>query len=216
MNIKDYTYSDERVKMNYRVFHPDKYEKLPLLVFLHGAGERGEDLEVLYRHGVPKLISDGGELPAVVLCPQCPEGIVWDNVVFQVKEIIDSVCAEYGILSDRIVLTGLSMGGYGTWSVAFTYPDLFAGIAPVCGGGMAWRTGLLKRSNTPVRAYHGDADVTVIPEYSEIMIDRMKRDGADAELILLSGMGHNDGANYAYANTDLVDWLLSQRRADRA
>ena len=198
--------------MNYRVFSPDKYDGLPLLVFLHGAGERGDDLDILYRHGVPKLIRDGREIPAVVLCPQIPDGIVWDNVVFQVKDIVDSVCVEYGILSDRIVLTGLSMGGFGTWSVAFTYPELFAGIAPICGGGMTWRVGLLTRASTPVRMYHGDNDLTVIPEYSKIMFNRLKQDNADAELSLLAGMGHTEAANYAYEHTDLMEWLLTRRR----
>ena len=212
MNIKDYVYSDGRVSINYRVFYPEQYAELPLLVFLHGAGERGTDPQVLYRHGVPKLVADGREIPAVVLCPQCPSDIVWDNIVFEVKDIIDSVVREYGIAPDRIVLTGSSMGGYGTWSVALTYPDFFAGIAPVCGGGMAWRLGALVRSNTPVRAYHGDADISVVPEYSKIMIERLKREGGDGELVLLPGMGHNDGANYAYRETELVDWLLSRRR----
>lgn len=213
MNIKDYKYNGKRVDLSYRVFTPDEYKDLPLLICLHGAGERGiDDLDILYRHSIPKLIYDGREIPAVVLCPQCPKDMVWDNLVFEVKDIIDKVVAEYGILSDRIVLTGSSMGGFGTWAMGLAYPDFFAAIAPVCGGGMAWRSGLIARAKTPVLAYHGTDDVSVVPEYSKIMIERVKREGGDAELVLLDGMGHNDGADYAYRETKLVDWLLSKRR----
>ena len=213
MNIKDYKYSGKRVDLSYRVFCPENYRGLPLLIFLHGAGERGVDtLDVLYRHGIPRLICDGAEIPAVVLCPQCPSDMVWDNVVLEVKDIIDKTAEEYGILSDRIVLTGSSMGGFGTWALGLAYPDFFAAIAPVCGGGMAWRAGLIARAKTPVLAYHGTEDVSVVPEYSKIMINRVKSEGGEARLVMLDGMGHNDGANYAYRETELVDWLLSQRR----
>ena len=90
----------ERFSMNYGVFYPENYKDLPLLIYLHGAGERGLEYDHLYRHGVPRLINEGREIPAVVLCPQCPADRVWDNVVTELKEIIDTVAEQFSIKPD--------------------------------------------------------------------------------------------------------------------
>lgn len=212
MNVKDYSYQENDFGINYKVFYPDRYENLPLLIYLHGAGERGEVSDHLYRHGIPKLIHEGLEIPAVVLCPQCPAWAVWDNVVDRVKAIIDRVADECSIQKDRICITGSSMGGFGTWMMGKTYPTLFAAIAPVAGGGMSWRAGNLR--TTPVLAVHGTNDRDVPPIYSELMVNAVLKKGGSAELILLDGLGHNDGIDYAYRHTRLIDWLLSQRKKD--
>ena len=198
--------------MNYAVYYPDDYTDVPLLVYLHGAGERGTDFDHLYRHAIPLLLSQGRTYPAVILVPQCPTEVVWDNVVGDVKSIIDTVAAEFSIRPDRICLTGSSMGGYGTWSMALTYPSFFSAIAPIAGGGMAWRAKRLV--TTPVYAFHGAEDLTVVPVYSQLMCDAVTAAGGEARLVLLENLGHDDGINYAYAHTDLVDWLLQQRRRD--
>ena len=198
--------------MNYEVFFPENYEDLPLLVYLHGAGERGGVLEHVERHAVPKLILEGREFPAVVLCPQCPEWAVWDNVVRDVKAVIDHVVKEFGIKKDRICITGSSMGGYGTWMMGKTYTNFFSALGPVAGGGMAGRTSNLR--TTPVLAVHGDADDVVLPIYSTLMVDGVNAAGGCARLILLPGEDHNDGIDSAYRNTELIDWLLTQRRTD--
>lgn len=211
MNIKVYEKNENRT-MNYGVAFPDNYEGLPLLVYLHGAGERGENLDHVYRHGIPKLLREGREFPAVVLYPQCPGPFIWNNMVKELKVIIDSVVEEYGIEKDRIMLTGSSMGGYGTWEMGMCYPEFFAAIAPVAGGGVAWRG--LKLRNMPVKTYHGSIDSVVTPLQSEIMVDAVNATGGKAELVYLEGMGHNDGIDFAYRNTDLVEWLLSHRRTD--
>ncbi len=212
MNSKFYSLEDNEFGMNYGVFYPDEYKELPLLVYLHGAGERGDIFEHLYRHAIPKLINDGREIPAVVLCPQCPRWAVWDNVVDRVKGIIDKVAEEFGIKEDRVAITGSSMGGYGTWSMGLTYPNFFSAIGPVAGGGMAWRTPRLK--TTPVYAFHGECDGDVLPVYSQLMVDGVNKNGGCAKLVLLENLGHNDGINYAYRETDLIEWLLEQRRTD--
>lgn len=212
MNIKDSSCSQNEFGMNYRVFYPDNYEDLPLLVYLHGAGERGENFSHLYRHGIPKLINEGKEIPAVVLAPQCPAWCVWDNIPDRLKGIIDRVAAEFNIKKDRVCITGSSMGGFGTWMMGKTYPNFFAAIAPVAGGGMSWRCA--KLCTTPVIAMHGSEDTTVQPVYSQLMVDGVNRDGGSAELTLLEGYGHNDGIDYAYRNTDLIDKLLGFRRTD--
>lgn len=211
MNIKVYE-KNEKCTMNYGVAYPDNYEGLPLLVYLHGAGERGENFDHVYLHAIPKLILEGREFPAVVLYPQCPGPFIWNNMVKELKCIIDSVVAEYGIEKDRIMLTGSSMGGYGTWEMAMCYPEFFAAIAPVAGGGVAWRA--LKLRKMPIKTYHGSVDSVVTPLQSEIMVEAVNREGGTAELIYLEGFEHNDGIDEAYRNTDLIEWLLSHRRTD--
>lgn len=198
--------------MNHAVFTPDKTDDVPLLVYLHGAGERGECIEHLFRHGVPKMIRSGIELPAIVLCPQCNESFVWNNCVTEIKKLIDKTASEYGIKKDRICLTGSSMGGFGTWEMGMTYTGFFSAIAPVAGGGLSWRAPNLK--TTPVLAYHGSLDEAVPPVYSRLMVDSVNACGGCAELNILEGFGHNDGINEAYFNTSLIHRLLEYRRTD--
>lgn len=200
-------------RLGYLIYLPEgAKENLPLLIYLHGAGERGTELEHLTRHGVPKMLSEGYEPEAIVLCPQCPAQFVWNNVVREVKKLIDEVVSYYGIKNDRIMITGSSMGGYGTWEMGLTYPDFFAGIAPVCGGAMPWRAGNLR--TTPVSTWHGDKDDTVALVNSELMVDAVNRTGGNATLHVLRGFGHNDGIEEAYYRTELLTWLLGQRRTD--
>ena len=209
MNVKTYLQHDDG-KMNYAVAYPSDYKDLPLLIYLHGAGERGVNFEHIYRHGIPKLIKEGKEFNAVVLFPQCPGPFIWNNMVKELKSLIDTVVKEYGILKDRIVLTGSSMGGYGTWETAMCYPEIFAAIAPVAGGGVVWRTKKLK--DIPVLAYHGEKDTTVPVSQSEVMVDFTIKNGGIAELNVLNEYGHNDGIDYAYRQTNLIDRLISYRK----
>lgn len=189
--------------------------ELPLLVYLHGAGERGDKLEHVERHGVPYLIkNENVEIPAVVLCPQCPAQFVWNNIVTDVKLLIDKVTENYRIKKDRICITGSSMGGYGTWEMGITYPNFFSAIAPVCGGGMQWRSEKLVK--TPIKAYHGNKDDVVELVNSELMLKNIIVKGGAPELVVLDGFGHNDGIYEAYKNRNLIDWILEQRRTDFA
>lgn len=211
MNI--YTYlTRAKHKMNYAIACPDDYTDLPLLIYLHGAGERGENFEHVYRHGIAQLIKEGRDIAAVVLIPQCPGAFIWNNMVKELKALIDDVMREYHIREDRVVLTGSSMGGYGTWEMGMCYPETFAAIAPVAGGGVVWRTGKLRK--TPVLAYHGDKDSVVPISQSEIMVEYTNRYGGDARLNVLNGKEHNDGIDYAYGETDMIHQLLLFRKSD--
>lgn len=211
MKIKTYLANDDS-RMNYAVAVGESCADQPLLVYLHGAGERGKNFEHIYAHGVPKLIKEGMDINAVVLYPQCPGPFIWNNMVKELKVLIDAVVTEYGIPKDRILLTGSSMGGYGTWEMGMCYPEMFAAIAPVSGGGVVWRTGKLIK--TPVIAYHGEKDTLVPPSQSEIMVDSTNRNGGTAELNILKDKGHNDGIDYAYRETDLIPRLLAYRKTD--
>ena len=136
-------------------------------------------------------------------------------MVKEVKALIDKVAKEYKVNPDRIVLTGSSMGGYGTWELAMCYPETFAAIAPVAGGGVCWRTSKLR--STPVLAYHGDADTVVPYSQSEIMVESLKKDAClYVSLTNMEGQGHNDGIYNAYFSTDLVAKLLTFEKTDHS
>lgn len=211
--MKEKVLSLENYPLQAYLFEPNtKISNPTLLIYLHGAGERGTNLEHVKKLSIPKMINSGYEIPAIVLCPQCPKEFVWNNVVTILKELIDKVIEEYSIKKDRIVLTGGSMGGFGTWEMALTYRNFFAGIAPISGGGFSWRCKNLV--TTPVYAVHGGSDSVVPPIYSKLMVDSTNKNGGNAKLIVLDGKEHNDGIESAYEDLDVIDWLLKQRRTD--
>lgn len=188
----------------------NKNEKLPLIIQLHGAGERGrgeEDLEKVDIHGFSKYLKDAWH-NCIVIMPQCPIDTFWAARVESIIEFIEQLKKEYNVDEDRVYLTGLSMGGYGTWYTSMARPDLFAAIAPVCGGGMAWNAGVLKM---PVWAFHGVEDPTVSVTQSDEMVDKLKELNADVKYTRLDGVGHNVW-EYAY-NKELIEWFLSKKRS---
>ena len=199
--------------MNYVVYTPDEMKKdLPMIVYLHGAGERGTAVDHLSRRAIPMLLEQGRSLDAVVLCPQCPAYCVWDNVPFEVKKIIDKVAAEYEVDMTRLSITGSSMGGFGTWTMGLNFPNFFSAMAPVAGGGMAWRAPNL--ISTPIRAYHGEKDEAVPVLCSEMMVNAVNKAKGNATLTVLPNWDHNGGIDAAYRDTDVIEWLLSQKRTD--
>lgn len=186
-----------------------KNEKLPLIVQLHGSGERGngrEDLDKVDVHGFSKYLNSS-EHNCIVIMPQCPENAFWPAKVESIVKFIEHLISEYNVDEDRVYLTGLSMGGYGTWFTAMARPDLFAAIAPVCGGGIAWYADLLKM---PIWVFHGAQDDVVSPSQSDEMVDRLKACGADVTYSRIDGVGHNVW-DMTY-NKDLMGWLLSKKR----
>ena len=178
-------------------------KNLPLLIFLHGAGERGKDHELIKKNAVPRLIEEGLKLPCITVCPQCPEGFVWHNEVVFLKDFIDSIIAEFDVDKSRVAITGISMGGYGTWEMIMTYPDMFCKAAPVCGGGTPWRAGLVKAK---VWAFHGDADGAVPYIGSVQLVEAMTRAGGEARLTLFHNCDHNSW-DPAYEDTKVLEWL---------
>jgi predicted peptidase len=188
------------------MYCPDVDEQWPLIVFLHGSGERGSNPELVKKNGPPALIGDWEDSPFFLVSPQCPEGEVWDNE--RLMALVKEIRGKYHIDSTRMYLTGLSMGGYGTWNLASTYPGVFAAIAPVCGGGSRLLAHKLK--DTPVWAFHGEEDNIVPPSESLRMTEAVNTAGGNAILTLYPGIGHNSWEP-AYANTELYTWLLSHQ-----
>lgn len=189
--------------------------KWPLLLFLHGAGERGDELELVAFHG-PVKIARTRPLPFVIVAPQCPAGRAWRK--HELIALLDEVCAAHRIDRSRVLVTGLSMGGYGSWSPGLAYPERFAAIATICGGGET----LTPRMHGPKRrdalrtlgvwAFHGAADRVVVPAESERMVQVLESLGAKPKLTLYDGVGHNSWSR-AYADPELWAWLAAQRRA---
>ena len=179
---------------------------LPLIIQLHGAGERGngtDDLSLVDVHGFSKVIYDK-EYPCIFVMPQCPKDTFWAARVESIVSFVKQLTEEYDIDTQKIYLTGLSMGGYGTWFTAMARPDLFAAIAPICGGGMAWNAGVLKM---PIWAFHGASDTVVSPTQSDEMVEALKFYGANVKYTRMDGVGH-DVWVHAY-NEELIYWLLS-------
>ncbi|MGB9623674.1 MAG: prolyl oligopeptidase family serine peptidase [Phycisphaerae bacterium] len=201
------------VECRYLLFLPEEYgrdraRRWPLLLFLHGAGERGDDLNLLKRHGPPKIVEKDPHFPFIVVAPQCPAnrfGFANDVLI----ALLDDVIARYAVDPDRVYVTGLSMGGYGTWSLACAYPERFAAIVPICGKGETWQAGNLK--HVPVWAFHGAKDTVVPPEGSEKMVEAVRRNGGEAKLTIYPEAGH-DSWTATYDNPELYEWLLKHRR----
>ena len=215
MERKIYEFSGKRIPhIGYAISLPDGYsndKKYPLIVALHGAGERGDDISLVFVHGVAKYVEAGMKLDAIVIAPQCPKDMVWNALTFELKELIDHIAATYSVDMDRISITGLSMGGFGTWEMGISYPGFFSALAPVCGGGMSWRVGLIGK--TPVWAFHGDCDNVVPKENSYMMVDALKAKGGNVKLTLFHGVSHNSWES-AYETTKVIEWLISQNRKD--
>ncbi|MDZ4697399.1 MAG: prolyl oligopeptidase family serine peptidase [Deltaproteobacteria bacterium] len=195
------------------LYLPPEYDgnaAVPLLVFLHGSGERGTQPEAVKKHGPPRLIANGQHLPFIVASPQCDTGDWWSEC--RVIALFDHLSATLKVDPKRVYLTGLSMGGYGTWEVAARNPDRFAAIVPICGGGDS-RFGSKPLSTIPTWAFHGEADAVVPVAESLEMIEAMKGHGAkEAKLTIYPAVEH-DSWTQTYDNPEVYSWLLSHRRS---
>lgn len=202
--------AEVKVEMDYLLGLPKDYDKQdswPLILFLHGAGERGDDLELVKMHGPPKLIGEGKDLPFIVVSPQCPKNVWWEPI--ELAALLDQVIKKHKVDEDRIYVTGLSMGGFGTWELAAFAPNRFAAIAPICGGGEKYWT--RRFTHLPVWAFHGAKDTGVLPERSQSMVDALKKQGGNPKLTIYPEAGH-DAWTETYNNPDFYKWLLEQKR----
>ena len=198
------------ITMGYLLYLPkdfDKQDAWPLVLFLHGAGERGDDLELVKVHGPPKLIKQGKEFPFIVVSPQCPKDKWWEPI--ELTALIDEIVKKHKVDQDRIYITGLSMGGFGTWRLAAFIPNRIAAIAPICGGGETISIRQIK--NIPTWAFHGAKDEVVTLDRTTKMIDALKATGAEPKMTVYPEAGH-DSWTETYNNPELYDWLLAQKR----
>ncbi len=200
-------------KLEYLLSLPADYGKStkdwPLVLFLHGAGESGSDLARVKTHGPPKLVEANGPFPFILVSPQSP-GRGWNPDVL--NGLLDSVMKEYRVDQDRVYLTGLSMGGYGTWALAAAHPERFAAIAPICGGGNTKDAPKLAR--LPIWVFHGGKDNTVPLKRSEEMVEAIKAAGGNPKFTVYPEAGH-DSWTATYDNPEFWKWLLAQKRGTR-
>jgi predicted peptidase len=204
------------VGIGYQLFLPASYDQdtekdWPMILFLHGAGERGDDLEMVKMHGPPKMVESDPDFKFVIVSPQCPKEQVWDIAVL--NALLDEIIEKYNIDQDRVYLTGLSMGGYGTWNLSTFHADRFAAIAPICGGGQA-RMALWRLKGMPIWVFHGAKDGVVPISESKTMVETLKKVGEDVRFTIYPEAGH-DSWTQAYNTPELFDWFLSHKRSDR-
>lgn len=205
----------------YLLFLPQGYEQdtsrtWPLILFLHGAGERGDDLWLVAKHGPPKVVREQPDFPFILVSPQCPAGQRWSDEVL--LALLDEVLAAHRVDPTRVYLTGLSMGGYGTWSLGLAHPERFAAIVPICGGGDPIRVMLGDPARAqalrslPVWAFHGAKDPVVRLEESERMVAALKRAGNPHVKLTVYPEAQHDSWTDTYNNPELYRWLLSHQR----
>lgn len=203
------------IGLNYLLYLPQDYfsteKKYPLILFLHGAGERGDDLERVKIHGIPKIVEQGEDFPFIAISPQCPLDRWWVDpwLLEGLNALLDKIIVKYRVDESRVYLTGLSMGGFGTWALSMMYPEKFAAIAPICGGGMPWMAFRIK--DIPVWAFHGAKDETVPLHRSEEMVEALKKTGGKVKFTIYPDAGH-DSWTETYNNPELYQWFLEHQK----
>jgi predicted peptidase len=229
--LEKFTYTDANGrKLPYRLLEPALIEPgqtYPLVLFLHGAGERGDDNEKQLVHGVAEFAKDVNrrKYPCFLVAPQCPNGAKWVEVdwgaarhdqpkepslpLARTFELIDQLMKRYPIHKDRVYITGLSMGGFGTWDAASRWPELFAAAVPVCGGGDEQQAARIAK--LPVWAFHGSKDTAVKPERSRNMVEALKQAGGSPKYTEYADVGHDSWVR-AYRDPELFAWLFAQER----
>ena len=209
----------EELTLSYLLELPDGYtsenkEGFPLLLFLHGMGERGNNLEMLHVNGIPKLLRDGTDLPFITLMPQCPEITFWTEESKSLKLLLDDIIETYNVDSSRIYITGLSMGGYGTYEMLTRYPDFFAAGMPICGGigSMYARMNLPALKDIPLWIFHGEQDDVVPVAESREIYTYLKGIGHEhIHLTVYPDLNH-DSWTRTYDNSEIYDFLLKYKK----
>ncbi|MFV0336880.1 MAG: dienelactone hydrolase family protein [Chthoniobacterales bacterium] len=231
LNFNAEVFRHKNFDLNYRVFNPEKPQtentKYPLILFLHGAGERGSDNTLQLRHGVEELLDFTlrKKSPAIILAPQCPLEAQWVDVAMRepknlvpekpsqalsaVFSLLDKLLVDLPVDSHRLYITGLSMGGFGTWDTLYRKPDIFAGAIAICGGGDPATAPNVSR--TPVQVFHGGADPIILPSRSREMVEAVRKAGGRITYTEYPAVNH-DSWTQTYHNDEVLDWLFSQRR----
>lgn len=227
--------STDGFNLPYRILYPENYragKKYPLILVLHGAGERGSDNEKQLVHG-SKLFLDSGvrkKYDAIVIFPQCPEDSYWSSVAINrtktplalkfdysrpitrplkaAIELVQDIVSQGSVDDRQVYITGLSMGGMGTFEAVHRYPNLFAAALPICGGG---DTEHYQKVKTPFWIFHGSVDAVVDVEYSKVMVDKLKDLGVKVKYTEYAGVNHNSWDN-AFAEPDFLKWMFKKKR----
>jgi predicted peptidase len=237
---KEFAFAEGKT-LPYRILYPENYDKAkkyPLILFLHGAGERGSDNERQLFWGAKLFLKDENRknFPAIVVLPQCPSESLWpaakvDTTKHPVKidfdytaepnwpliasnELVKRIANDEAVDKSRIYITGLSMGGMGTFESVYRYPDLYAAAMPICGGGDVSHYD--KRvSKVPFWIFHGDADAVVDVKLSRDMVAKLKILKAEVKYSEYPGVNHNSWEN-AFAEPEYLSWMFSHKRKTKS
>lgn len=188
---------------------PDR--QWPAILFLHGLGESGDDLDLVLEEGLPPYVSAHPQFPFVVIAPQCPRNTWWPELQDEMSRLIEACIDRYPIDTKRFYLTGLSMGGYGAWYYGVTWPRRFAAVVPICGGG-TWFHGFPERvqalKDVPVWAFHGALDDVVPLSASAQLVAQLREHDGNVKFTVYPYATH-DSWTATYNNPQLYEWLLS-------
>ena len=203
---------------NYLIYLPKDFDgtkKYPLVLYLHGAGERANsdnEIELLKKFGPPKLC-DENDYDAIIVSPQVKYPWVWNSFPDKIKSFIDEIVVKYPVDSDAISITGVSMGCFGMYQVMMDYPKTFCAGVAVCGGGLDWRCGAI--TEIPLKIYHGEDDATVPCAYSKEMYNKLIDYGAkEVELTIFPKMGHGIW-NKVFEECDALTWLINKSKTSK-
>lgn len=200
----------KKVSARYLLYLPEGYDPAgktwPLVLFLHGSGERGADLAAVTRQGLPKILG-GKSFPFILVAPQLPEGELWSADVL--KALLDDLQTRLRVDPDRVYLTGLSMGAFGAWDLATANPDHFAALLVISGGGNPVEVCRLK--NVPVWIFHGRKDDVIPVSWAEELGRRLERCAGNVKVTIYPDAGH-DAWTLTYTDPAVLEWLLAQQR----
>lgn len=195
-------------KLNYLRFEPADFsenKKYPLIIHFHGVGSRGDNVEILKNQSIMQYANDTKDFPFVMFLPQCSAN-TWFDLFEQLKAFVKTVVALPYVDKNKVFLSGVSMGGYASWQMLMSEPDIFRKAVICCGGGMYWNAARIK---TSVWAFHGTDDPIVFFEESEKMVNAVNRAGGNAKLTEYKGIGHNCWEK-TYSNPEIYKWLLAE------
>jgi len=215
------------IKSDYLLFLPKNYnakakkQRWPLILFLHGAGERGTNVWRADIHGPTKYVAEHPDFPFILVSPICPADQIWSNEVL--INLLDAIIANQKVDTNRIYLTGLSMGGFGAWSLGLAHPERFAAIVPICGGGDILPVELAKLGYTtpekkaalktlPVWAFHGAKDTVIPMSESGHMIEALKLLGVEEIKFTVYPEAQHNSWTETYSNPEVYNWLLEHKR----
>lgn len=186
----------------------DESLQYPVIVFLHGAGTRGEDINKLKENAFFIDIQKHKYFPFIIIAPLCNQD-TWFDMFSELIEFSEFINNQKYTDNDRLYLIGASMGGYATWQLAMSKPELFSAIVPICGGGMYWNAYRLK--NIPVWAFHGHDDSIVHVEENINMVEAVNKSGGNAKITIYDDCGHNSW-DKTYLNFNVFEWLLLNKK----